>query len=261
MGVDCDATREAISALLDGEPAGVEQSLLEGHLDACAACRAWREDAHEVTRRVRLASARPAPSPGNSIPAALMALESGDRWWRSLGLARGALVAVAVGQLIVAVPVLLFGSDRGAPIHVAHEMGAFDMALAVGFLVAASRPTRAQGMRALVGCAALLLLATAVIDLLAGRTTPSDELPHMLAVAGWLLLWRISELVSPSADEPTFSLFAPVRSAMQILRAASREGESDGIAIHPDARREQIEPGVEPAGNAGPLSAPMAGTG
>jgi hypothetical protein len=100
-----------------------------------------------------------------------------------------------------------------------------------------------------------------VIDLLAGRTTPSDELPHLLAVAGWLLLWRMSELVSPSADELTFSLFAPVRSATQIFRGASREAEPDGTAIHPDARREQIEPAVEPAANAESLSAPMAGTG
>ena len=261
MGVDCDATREAISALLDGEPSGVEQSLLEGHLEGCAACRAWQEDAHEVTRRVRLASARPAPSPGNSIRAALMAVESRDPWWRSLRVARGALVAVAVGQLIISVPALFFGSDRGSPIHVAHEMGAFDMALAVGFLLAAWRPTRAQGMRALVGCAALLLVATAVIDLLAGRTTPSDELPHLLAVAGWLLLWRISGLVSPTADEPTFSLLAPVRSAAEMVRAASREGEADDIAIHPDARPDQIEAGVEPAAKAEALSAPMSETG
>jgi predicted anti-sigma-YlaC factor YlaD len=261
MGVDCNATREAISAQLDGESAGVEQSLLEAHLGGCAACLAWREDAHRVTRRVRLASARPAPSPGTSTLAALTFPKRRDRWWRSLSFARAALVAVAVGQLIVTVPALLFGSDRGAPVHVAHEMGAFDMALAVGFLVAAWRPTRAQGMRALVGCAALLLVATAAIDLLAGSTTASDELPHLLAVAGWLLLWRISELVSPGADERTFSLLAPVRSAARILRPANRDGESVDIAQHPDARRQQIEPGVEPAGEAGRLSAPMAGAG
>jgi predicted anti-sigma-YlaC factor YlaD len=259
IGVDCEATREAISAQLDGESAGVGQSLLEAHLGGCAACRAWREHAHEVTRRVRLASARPAPSPGSSTLAAVMVPESRGRWWRSLGFARAGLVAVAVGQLIATVPALLFGSDRGAPIHVAHEMGAFDMALAVGFLVAACRPTRAQGMRALVGCAALLLVVTAAIDLLAGRTTPTDELPHLLAVAGWLLLWRTSELVSPGAHEPAFSLLAPVRSATQILRPANREGESEDIARHPDVRRQRLEPGVEPAREAGRLSAPMAG--
>ena len=147
-------------------------------------------------------------------------------WWRSLALTRGALALVAVGQLVVTIPPLLFGTDHDAPMHVAHELGAFDMALAVGFLVAVFRPSRAPGMRTLVGCAALLLVATAAIDLLTGRTTASDELPHLLAVAGWLLLRRIAVLAPPNADDHALTLGASARYARRILRRSARDDES-----------------------------------
>ena len=104
--------------------------------------------------------------------------------------ARLGLVVVAVAQLAVCVPVLLFGHDRSAPLHVAHEMGSFEVAIAIGFLVAARRPGRAMGMLSLMGAAAGLLVVTATLDLVAGRTDLSDEAPHLhrrgrLAAAGW----------------------------------------------------------------------------
>jgi predicted anti-sigma-YlaC factor YlaD len=200
--MDCVTARDATSALLDGEPAGVPRSRLESHLAACAECRAWREQAHEVTRRMRLAEAAPAPVPDASLLASMRALERRGSWWRTLALTRLALVLVGLAQIALSLPDLLAGAYRDAPIHVAHEMGALDLALAAGFLVAACRPARAQGMRALVGCAALLLLVTAAIDLLAGRTSLGDEAPHLLVLAGWLLLRRTAMLM-PSGEDHT----------------------------------------------------------
>ena len=110
--------------------------------------------------------------------------------WRSEQLAptRLALVAVAVIQLAVTLPQLVLGSDHLAPVHIAREMGAFDVALAVGFLLAAWQPENARGMHLLVGAVALLLVVTASVDIAAGHTTPAAEAPHLLAVAGWMLL-------------------------------------------------------------------------
>lgn len=198
--MDCIAAREAISALLDGERPGVGDAWLESHLATCAACRDWREQAHEVTRRARLAEAAPAPLPDPSLLAKARALERRGSWWRTLALTRIGLVLVGLAQIALSLPDLT-GSYRDAPIHVAHEMGALDLALAVGFLVAAYRPARAQGMRALVGCAALLLIATAVLDLLAGRTSLGDEAPHLLVLAGWLLLRRAATLMPPEEED------------------------------------------------------------
>ena len=68
-----------------------------------------------------------------------------------------------------------------------------DLAIAVGFLVAAWRPRHARGMRALVGAAAVLLLITAVIDLIAGRTTLVDEAPHRVQVLTQRRLFRVQD--------------------------------------------------------------------
>jgi hypothetical protein len=134
--------------------------------------------------------------------------------------ARWGLVAVACAQLVVTVPLLLLGRDHSAPAHVAHEMGSFDMALAVGYLVAAWRPARARGMRALVGATAVLLVVTAVLDVLGGRTSAADEAPHLLAVAGWLLIWYVAAANSPEFVEPSGS------ASLRLLHGRSRTSPS-----------------------------------
>jgi predicted anti-sigma-YlaC factor YlaD len=196
--VNCETAREAISALLDSEPPGVDLSELERHLGGCPDCVRWRDGAHTVTRRARIALARSAPAVSESL---LAAVGGAAPSWRpsTITRARLGLVAVALVQIVVTIPPLILGSDHSAPMHVAHEMGAFDMALAIGFLAAAWRPSYASGMHVLVGAAALLLVVTAVIDMIAARTTPGAEAPHLLAVAGWMLL-RIVAGQTPSRE-------------------------------------------------------------
>jgi predicted anti-sigma-YlaC factor YlaD len=198
--MDCEGARIAISALLDSEEPGVEPRQLDQHLAQCERCRRWREDAHEVTRRFRIAPAE-APAPSRTLLESTLAGTRGWRWPGSATFTRLVLVLVAIGQIAITVPALIFGSDHDAPIHVAHEMGAFDLALAIGFLAAAWRPSRARGMSTIVGAAALALVITAAIDLAAGRTSPGDEAPHLLAVAGWLMLRRLSAFTPLPVDE------------------------------------------------------------
>jgi predicted anti-sigma-YlaC factor YlaD len=208
--MNCGAARDATSAMLDGELSSSERTALEAHLEGCEDCRAWREEAHEVTRRMRLESARALPVPGPAVLEPLTA--ASRRRWRSIELARAALMGIGVVQLMTTVPPLMFGQDREAPIQVAHVIGSFNMALAIGFFVAAWRPTRAEGMRTIVGCAALLLVVTAVVDLIAGHTNLSDEAPHLLAVGGWLLLRHLASLVPAGFDGPALARPAPVTS-------------------------------------------------
>ena len=213
--MDCEAARDAISAILDDEDPGIERQELEAHLDRCAACRRWRDNAHAVTRNVRLAPARPVPPPPLSLLAAASARSGPTRQRREIALTRVALVAIAATQLIwVSIPALMFGADSDAPIHISHEMGSFDLAVAVGFLVAGWQPARAQGMRALLGVAALLLALTAGLDLAHGSTSVSDELPHMLVVVGWLLVRRLATLTPSSDDGRGFGLPAFLRIRM-----------------------------------------------
>ena len=217
--MDCETAREAISAVLDREPSGVDERELETHLATCSACHAWRSEAHRVTRMVRLGAVAASPPPVDDLLETLDARR--PRSISSLAGARLALVAVAAAQIAITAPILVFGQDHEAPIHIAHEMGALDLALAVGFLVAAWRPGRALGMRTLVGAAAALLVITAVLDLLAGRTALAEEAPHLLTVAGWLLLAYIAANAPPSDEDETSLLGTITR--WRARRAASLE--------------------------------------
>src|SRR5579862_6171572 len=166
----CETAREAMSALLDDEDPGVDPERVEEHLSACRDCQAWKQSAHEVTRRARIGTARPASSGADAVISIVKSTTRLPARPSRLTLARVALVAVAALQILVAAPVLIFGRDHSAPTHVAHEMGSFDMALAIGFLAVAWKPVRARGMQWLVGATAVLLVVTAISDLLGGRT-------------------------------------------------------------------------------------------
>ncbi len=187
-----------MSAQLDGETSPVAQSWLTGHLVRCRPCRAWFESASEIQRRTRLTLVPVIPDLTQQILAASGAPASPaprasevpnthlEATWRAL------LVAVAAAQLWFSLPVLLFARDHDVTTHPAHELGSFNTALACGFLIVAWRPRFARGMRPLVGVVAALLVATAVIDIASRHTTVSDEAPHMLVAAGYLLLLLIS---------------------------------------------------------------------
>ena len=112
---------------------------------------------------------------------------------------RVALVAVAAAQLALAIPGLVYGTDEGAPIHVAHEAGSWSLALAVGFLFAAWRPLRAVGMLPFVGALAAGLLFTAGLDLAHGKALALDESSHLLELIGTGLLWLLVHPRAPGA--------------------------------------------------------------
>jgi predicted anti-sigma-YlaC factor YlaD len=102
-------------------------------------------------------------------------------------------------------PVLLFGHDHTAPIHVAHEVGSFDAALAIGLLLAAIRPRLAAGMLPLVAAITGLLLLTAASDVVTGRTLATNEAPHLLDLIGLLLITRLA-VTSGGWTPPRISL-------------------------------------------------------
>lgn len=189
--LECGAAREAMSAHLDGEQANLVGSWLAEHLAGCEACREWHAAARSLHRRTRLTVA---PSIGDLADRVLAEVAADRRsepshparryaLWARIGL-----VVLAAIQLWVSLPILLLGRDPEVTVHPAHELGSFGVALAAGFLIAAWRPAFARGMHPLVGVVALLLILTASEDLIRDRTTLTDEAPHLLSLAGFLLL-------------------------------------------------------------------------
>ncbi|HVT63989.1 MAG TPA: zf-HC2 domain-containing protein [Mycobacteriales bacterium] len=201
----CDLVRAALSARMDGELAELPTEALDRHLAQCSDCRRWERQAVAVSRQARVSAAPNLDDLVARVVAAAHDIDAhSEREWRGVRLG---ICVVAALQFAVAIPVLVLGHDREAPLHVSHEMGSWDATIAIALVLAALRPVRAVGMSALVGVGALLLCTTAVLDLAAGRTSVMDEAPHLLTVAGWLLLHRLAVLESTRRpDDPARDL-------------------------------------------------------
>ena len=187
----CDTIREALSARLDGESAGVDDTTIDAHLDTCEACGAWADELTTLHRMVRVREAENVPD----LTAAILGTQP-TPVRRPLGEVvsptRWALFVVALTQLVLAAPALLLGEDAGATVHVARELGSFDVALAIGLLVAAWQPARAWGLLPVIAALGLVMAGTAVVDVARGTATGVGEAHHVLDLAGLVLLWLVA---------------------------------------------------------------------
>ena len=184
----CDRIREAISARIDGEDPGLPADALDAHLTVCAACRGWQQRAHTVTRRARLGGS----FLDHDLAPQVLTAFSYARAGRGRRLTqRTGLIAVAGVQLAITVPLLFLGHDHDAGVHAAHELGSFNLALAIAFAVGAVSPALSAGLAWPCGIAAAGLAGTAIVDVFAGQTFGADEALHLVAVAGAaLLVWQ-----------------------------------------------------------------------
>jgi predicted anti-sigma-YlaC factor YlaD len=200
MYVGCDQYREALSAELDGEVPGVPEKALAGHLSDCSACRDWFGQAARITRLIRVAPAVPVP---DLAPAVLAALPAAGPVRRGLlAGARAALVVVAFLQALLAWSGALTGQDDMATGHVAHEVGAWNLALAVAFLAAATRPRTADALIAPVGVFVAVLAVVAASDAAGGDLALGRLLGHLLVATGFGLLVTVSRTAPPQFGPP-----------------------------------------------------------
>lgn len=194
--MSCARYREAVSRRIDHEAALVPDWEVDGHLERCGPCRAWADHAWSVSRALRMHPAEQVPDLTARIMAMIVEENAGDRLGSAIvpagavvpGVVRLALLLVAFAQFLAASPALL-GRDLGAPVHVAHEQGAWGLALAFAFAFAAWRPTSAPGLIPVLGVFGGAMAALGAIDVAVGRAVPSAELPHLMAVMGGALLW------------------------------------------------------------------------
>jgi predicted anti-sigma-YlaC factor YlaD len=194
----CMQIHQAISARLDGEAPGLDEATVYAHLGGCADCREFSHRAEALHRSVRLAPAPAIPDLAPGILAAIgneraAAEETADADTH-LAL-RWILVAIALAQIAVAVPALVFGSDAGLPVHAARHIGSFDVALAVGFLYAAWRPSRIPGLLPVVAALVVCLIGSSLLDVGAGRTPAFGEVQHVFDFVGLAVVWLLSRPV------------------------------------------------------------------
>ncbi len=181
--MDCEQPRDAISARLDGEEHPLPPEDVSSHLENCADCAHFSAGVQALHRATRLREAEPVP---DLVGAVLARADTPRR--REYEWARYALFAVALTHLILALPALLLGDSVGASVHIARELGSWDVALAVGMLYAAWRPERAVGLLPFAIALAAALSFTALLDVASGRESAISESHHLLELIGVGLL-------------------------------------------------------------------------
>jgi len=203
--MECDKVRFALSGRLDGEEHGPLAEAVDAHLVGCRACREWLTGAERVTRAVRLQAVRVPDLTARILAAAREAgvLPSGGpsrRWVGAARALRWALGLLAVLQLMLAVPDLLGAVGHDA--HAGREVAAFDVALAVGLLIAACYPEQARVFAPVVLTLVTCFAMISALDVVQGVVTPGRVAVHMMAVAQAGLLWLVARTATPRPATP-----------------------------------------------------------
>ncbi|BAN04011.1 zf-HC2 domain-containing protein [Ilumatobacter coccineus] len=185
--LSCDDALELISAATDGETTDIEQQRLDAHLDGCADCVMLERRMRRLHRQVRLRPAEPVPNLVALVTDRVRPATLGRGGWLRPALAW--LAAVTVIQNVAA---LVLGRVDGADEHLARHLGAFGVALGVGFAFVAWKPTRAIGMLPFAGALIATMLVSAVLDVAAGGRSALAESVHLTEVVGLVLLWLIA---------------------------------------------------------------------
>ncbi len=201
--MDCNTYRDEFSALLDAEDPMLAPGVLDAHLLRCAGCAEWAEAATALHRATCVA---PAPDvPDLVAPILAMAARQSATARPSVNTAallrvvRLALASIGIAELITAASGLFAQPSDGTAVHTIHEVGAFDLALAVGFLAAAFRPALARGMLPLATALVASLAAVTVGDVVSSHAGWGAESAHLLSAFGVPMLWLAGRNSAPEA--------------------------------------------------------------
>jgi predicted anti-sigma-YlaC factor YlaD len=181
----CARWTEAISALADGEPPGIDARLVAAHVARCPSCRAFEADVRH------LGQPRPVAGPPPDLPRRISRLAAAADRAATWSTVRVLLAVVAVEIVVVSVPALL-GDERQTSTHAARHLGAFAVAYGVGLLVVVARPARARAMLPVAAVLAGALLITSIVDLAQGRVPLVDEASHVPELVSVVLVWLIA---------------------------------------------------------------------
>lgn len=193
-----------MSALLDFEEPGLHDIALARHLDDCPACRTWRERAERVGTADASIAASASSAGDRELTARVLAAVTADPG--TLELLRAALAkrhvlraglgVTAVGQLLLALPLLLT-PIASASAQLAWESGALSVAVAVGFGYAAGKPEAAKAMLPIAVVLAVLFLVAGVRESSDDPLAIAYHMGHLVVVLQAGLLWALARIPQP----------------------------------------------------------------
>lgn len=215
----CDGWRTAISARADGEDPGVNERLLDAHLDGCSSCRSFAAAIEGSRRRLVVQEAPEMPDLSRRVSKLTALADRASRW----GVVRALLLVVAAEVIVLSVPALFDGEN-----HDGRHLGAFSVAYGVALAVVAIRPARARTVLPVSFVLAVGLAITAVIDLVRGVVPLTEEATHLPELVSVLLVWL---LTVPSPTRGTRTSRDASRAASPALRVVRERDDTGRHAV------------------------------
>jgi predicted anti-sigma-YlaC factor YlaD len=174
--------------MADGEAPGIDDRLVLAHVARCPECRSFRD---MIELSPRFAMVTPAPDMTDmSRPVSKLAAaaDRAARW----NVLRIVLAVVSVQVIVLALPALILGEERGVATHSARHLGAFGVAYGVALLVVVVRPARARSILPVALVLAGAQVLGAIVDLASGRIPLIGEARHLPQVISVLLIWFLA---------------------------------------------------------------------
>lgn len=193
--MDCDRVRDAISATLDGEDPGLDQTAVDAHVRGCPACGDFAVGAQALNRSVRV---RPAEAVPDLTAAILGPSRAEPQVVQPPAWARYGLLTVALTVLVLSVPELLGGGGA----HEGRDLAAFEVALCAALLVVVWQPRRAAGLVPMAATLAAASVVSVVVDVANGEVPVAAEAHHVLVLVGLALVWVIARPHQRHAPTP-----------------------------------------------------------
>lgn len=211
--MSCQLFRDLISADLDDELSNPERAVLAAHLETCAACAEYQQQAIELSRSLRIGPADQIPDltarimagapdrvpDGGRVRTGESALRRATRR-RPHHDIRWALGFVGLVQIAIALPA--FFGTTGA-LHLGHSgphSGGWDAAFGLGLLVVAVQPWRARGLLPMVLAVTVVMVGTRVVDAVSGRAGSMPEVSHLLEVCSLAMVWLLARGHTPPRE-------------------------------------------------------------
>ncbi|MFI7068902.1 zf-HC2 domain-containing protein [Micromonospora sediminicola] len=196
----CEQWREILSAQLDGEETPAQRVAVNGHLEACADCRRWRDLATEVTRRTRTRLVTSLPELTDVILASAPPKRQ-RRWgaaarWRTVVALRAVLGVLGTAQVVLGLAQVGGGAAGGhlpaGGAHLWHESAAWNVAVGAGFVVVAVRRSAAAGTVPLLTAFVAMLGLLSVNDLVTSQVAVPRLASHAFLLAGYAITVLLS---------------------------------------------------------------------
>lgn len=195
--MECSRWRDAVSALVDGEPAEIDERLVAAHLEHCPECRSYRDTITSSRNAMAVTeSATAMPDLSKPISRLNAAADRAAHW----SVLRILLAVVAAQVLAFAMPALVLGEEQDTATHAARHLGAFGVAYGVALLVVVVRPARARSILPVALVLAGAQVIAASVDLASGRIPLVGEAQHLPQVISVVLIWLLAVPSTRRAD-------------------------------------------------------------